>query len=138
MKEDGGPLARIEAQLRDLRSRTLPSDPQWKYVSVRRLLASIMRSIDEGLQWVVFEPNDEATWSRVHEIVADYLRGLWRDGLLMGGQADEAFSVRCDRTTMTQADIDAGQLVCVVGVAPTKPAEFVILRFSVKTAAAGA
>lgn len=108
--------------------RTLSSDPEWKYVNVARQLVFIERSIDQGLAWAVFEPNDEPLWSRVRAQVEDFLLELWRDGALQGQAPDQAFFVRCDQTTMTQADIGAGRLICQVGVATIRPAEFVVLR----------
>ena len=99
-----------------------------KYVHIRRLLAYIERSIGEGTQWAVFEPDDEATWSRVRGTIGDFLAGVWKAGELQGTTPDEAYFVRCDRTTMTQNDIDNGRLIALVGVAPVRPAEFVIVR----------
>lgn len=115
----------------ELPARPVPirgGDPVWKYVPIRRLPAHVESSIDHGLQWVVFEPNDELLWSRVREQVDDFLTTLWRDGHLVGSRPQEAFFVRCDRTTMTQDDIDNGRLVILVGIAPLPPAEFVIFR----------
>jgi phage tail sheath protein FI len=103
-------------------------DPQWQYVSIRRLAAYIERSIDHGLQWVVFEPNNEQLWDRVRVQVEEFLTTLWRNGRLVGTKAEEAFFVRCDPTTMTQDDIVNGRLVVLVGFAPLRPAEFVIFR----------
>ena len=117
-------------------ARTLSSDPQWKYINVRRLFIFVEQSVLRGTQWVVFEPNDEITWARVARSVSNFLNGVWRSGALMGTTPDEAYFVRCDRTTMTQDDIDNGRLVCLVGMAPAKPAEFVIFRFSQMTAQA--
>lgn len=111
-------------------ARTLSSNALWKYVNVRRLLLYIEQSIDEGTQWVVFEPNNEETWARVRQSVRNFLTTVWEDGGLMGTTPDEAFYVRCDRTTMSQDDIDNGRLICEIGVAPVKPAEFVIFRIS--------
>ena len=111
-------------------ARTLSSDPSWKYVNVRRLMLYIEESIDEGTQWVVFESNDERTWARVRQTVRNFLTTVWEDGALMGSTPEEAFYVKCDRTTMTQDDIDNGRLICEIGVAPVKPAEFVIFRIS--------
>jgi phage tail sheath protein FI len=119
-------------------ARTMSSDAMWKYVNVRRLFLFVEESIDEGTQWVVFEPNDEMTWSAVRRSVGNFLIRVWRSGALMGATAEEAFFVKCDRTTMTQDDIDNGRLVCLIGIAPVKPAEFVIFRISQKTAEAEA
>jgi phage tail sheath protein FI len=114
--------------------RTMSSDPEWQYVNVRRLGLFLERSLERGLQWVVFEPNNERTWTTVRAAVTDFLTARWRDGALMGRTADEAFFVRCDRSTMTQHDLDAGRLICLVGVAPVRPAEFVVIRIGLWTA----
>jgi phage tail sheath protein FI len=109
-------------------ARTMSRDPDWKYVNVRRLFIFVEESIEEATQWVVFEPNDEPLWARVRRSVSDFLTRLWMDGMLQGRTREEAYFVRCDRTTMTQADIDNGRLVMLIGIAPVKPAEFVIFR----------
>ncbi|MGI9301129.1 MAG: phage tail sheath family protein [Gammaproteobacteria bacterium] len=114
-------------------ARTLSSDPLWRYVNVRRLFNFVEESIDEGTQWVVFEPNDENTWARVRQVVSDFLTLVWRSGALQGATEAQAFFVRCGPETMTPADIDAGRLICEVGIAPVKPAEFVIFRIQHKT-----
>jgi uncharacterized protein len=129
--------------LRDFRSngrgirvwgaRTMSADSEWKYVPVRRFFIFLENSIHDGLQWVVFEPNSEQTWTRVSQSIINFLRTVWRNGALMGRAEDEAFFVRCDRTTMTQDDIDNGRLICLIGVAPVKPAEFVTFRITQKT-----
>jgi hypothetical protein len=116
--------------------RCITSDSDWKYVNVRRLLIFIEASIDRGLQWVVFEPNAEPLWARVRRSITNFLTLVWRNGALEGTKPEEAFFVKCDRTTMTQTDIDSGRLICVVGVAPVKPAEFVIIRIGLWTARA--
>jgi len=114
--------------------RVITSDPDWKYVNVRRLLIFLEASIDRGLQWVVFEPNSEPLWARVNRTITNFLTVVWRNGALEGTSPEEAFFVRCDRTTMTQTDIDNGRLIVQVGVAPVKPAEFVIVRIGLWTA----
>lgn len=114
-------------------ARTMSSDPQWKYVNVRRLFLFVEESIEEGTQWVVFEPNDEPLWAQVRRSITGFLVSVWRSGALMGTSQEEAFFVKCDRTTMTQDDIDNGRLICYIGIAPVKPAEFVIFRISQKT-----
>ena len=118
-------------------ARTMSSDGEWKYVNVRRLFLFVEESIDEGTQWVVFEPNHEPTWARVSRSITNFLIRVWRGGGLAGVSQDEAFFVKCDRTTMTQDDIDNGRLICYIGIAPVKPAEFVIFRISQKTVEAG-
>ncbi len=115
-------------------ARTMTSDPEWKYVNVRRLFLFVEQSIDRGTQWVVFEPNSDPTWARVVRTITSFLVTVWRSGALMGTTQDEAFFVKCDRTTMTQDDIDNGRLICYIGIAPVKPAEFVIFRIGQKTA----
>ncbi len=114
-------------------ARILSSDSSWKYINVRRLFIFVEKSIDVGTQWVVFEPNDEPLWARVRQTVTNFLTTVWRSGALQGTKADEAFFVKCDRTTMTQEDIDNGKLICHIGIAPVKPAEFVIFRIQQKT-----
>jgi phage tail sheath protein FI len=108
--------------------RTTTSDPDWKYINVRRLFIFVEKSIEVSTQWVVFEINDEPLWARVRRSISDFLTRLWMDGMLQGRVKEEAYFVRCDRTTMTQADIDNGRLICLIGIAPVKPAEFVIFR----------
>ena len=110
-------------------ARTMSSDALWKYVNVRRLMIFLERSIERGTRWVIFEPNVEATWAAVRGALMTFLTTVWRNGALQGRTQNEAFFVKCDRTTMTQDDIDNGRLVCEVGVAPVRPAEFIILRF---------
>ncbi len=111
-------------------ARTTSSDILWRYINVRRLFLYIEESIDEGTQWVVFEPNSERLWARVRATVTNFLTNTWRQGALMGSKPEEAFYVKCDRTTMTQDDIDTGKLICEIGIAPVKPAEFVIFRIT--------
>jgi len=114
--------------------RTLASDPEWKYVNVRRYFLYLERSIDKSTQWVVFEPNGELLWRNVRNTIEDFLYNEWANGRLLGSKASSAYFVRCDRSTMTQADLDNGRLVCEIGVAALKPAEFVIFRIGQKTA----
>jgi phage tail sheath protein FI len=114
-------------------ARTTSSDPSWKYVNVRRLFLYVEQSIDEGTQWAVFEPNDEDLWARVRQSAENFLTTVWRDGGLQGSTADEAFYVECGEKTMTQDDIDNGRLIVEIGIAPVKPAEFVVFRISQDT-----
>ncbi len=114
-------------------ARTVSSDPSWRYVNVRRLFIFLEESIRRNTSWVVFEPNDETLWSRVKRTLEVFLTGLWRGGSLAGSAPEEAFFVNIGQDTMSQDDIDNGRLVCVIGVAPVKPAEFVIFRISQKT-----
>jgi phage tail sheath protein FI len=115
-------------------ARTVSSDPEWKYVNIRRYFAYLERSIDKGSQWAVFEPNGEHLWGIVRRTIEDFLFSEWQSGALLGDKPEKAFFVRCDRSTMTQNDLDNGRLVCLVGVAPLKPAEFVIFRIGQWTA----
>jgi len=111
-------------------ARTTIMDPLWKYINVRRLFIYVEESIEENTQWVVFEPNNNKLWARVRATITQFLTRVWRDGALMGTKAEEAFFVKCDRSIMTQDDIDNGRLKCVIGIAPVKPAEFVIFRIA--------
>jgi phage tail sheath protein FI len=115
-------------------ARTISSDPEWKYVNVRRYFAYLERSIDKGTQWTVFEPNGEQLWANVRRTIEDFLLNEWQRGALLGDKPERAFFVRCDRSTMTQSDLDNGRLICLIGVAPVKPAEFVIFRIGQWTA----
>lgn len=115
-------------------ARTLSDDPEWRYVNVRRYFLFLERSIEKSTQWAVFEPNGEALWANVRSTIEDFLYSEWVGGHLLGSAPKEAFFVRCDRSTMTQNDLDNGRLVCLIGVAPLRPAEFVIFRIGQKTA----
>lgn len=115
-------------------ARTISSDPEWKYVNLRRYFAYLERSIDKGTQWAVFEPNGTLLWANVRRTIEDFLLNEWQSGALLGEKPEKAFFVRCDRTTMTQNDLDNGRLVCLIGVAPLRPAEFVIFRIGQWTA----
>lgn len=115
-------------------ARTTSSDPEWKYVNLRRYFAYLERSIDRGTQWAVFEPNGDALWANVRQTIQDFLYNEWVSGALLGEKPDKAYFVRCDRSTMTQNDLDNGRLICLVGVAVVKPAEFVIFRIGQWTA----
>lgn len=115
-------------------ARTMSSDPEWKYVNVRRLFNYLEHSIDRSTQWAVFEPNNERLWANIRQSIEDFLLVTWQSGALMGTKPEEAYFVRCDRTTMTQNDLDNGRLICLIGVAPTYPAEFVIFRIGQWTA----
>ncbi|MGZ4164277.1 MAG: phage tail sheath family protein, partial [Tumebacillaceae bacterium] len=115
-------------------ARTLSSNGLWKYVNVRRLYIFLEETIKRGTNWVVFEPNDDKLWARVQRTIDAFLTRVWRDGALMGTSPQEAYYIHIGRNTMTQDDIDNGRLICVIGVAPVKPAEFVIFRLTQKTA----
>lgn len=111
-------------------ARTLSSDPEWKYVNVRRLMIYLEQSIKNGTTWVTFEPNNAVTWAKVKAQTENFLTQTWEGGMLMGTSAKEAYFVRCDQTTMNQNDLDNGRINILIGVAVTKPAEFIILRIT--------
>lgn len=113
-------------------ARTCSSDGNWKYINVRRLFIFIEESIKANTNWVVFEPNDEMLWSRVEGTIRVFLTTQWRNGALVGSTADEAFFINIGKSTMTEDDILNGRLICVIGVAPVRPAEFVIFRITQK------
>jgi phage tail sheath protein FI len=115
-------------------ARTASSDPEWKYVNIRRYFNYLEASIDRSTQWAVFEPNGERLWANIRETIGSFLFNEWRNGALLGAKSEDAYFVRCDRSTMTQNDLDNGRLVCLIGVAAVKPAEFVIFRIGQKTA----
>jgi hypothetical protein len=109
-------------------ARTVATDPEWKYVNVRRLFLFLEESIDEGTQWVVFEPNDKVLWRRIVRNVSAFLRIQWLEGKLVGDKPEKAFFVKCDEETNPPESVDLGRVITVIGVAPSKPAEFVIFR----------
>ncbi len=111
-------------------ARTLSSDPAWRYLNVRRLFNYLEESILNGTNWTVFEPNDHALWAKIRRTISAFLVNEWRKGALFGLTPDEAFYVKCDSETNPSEGIDAGQVVCQVGIAPVKPAEFVIFRLA--------
>lgn len=111
-------------------ARTLSSDASWRYINVRRLFNYIEESIQQGTQWIVFEPNDPALWARIRRDISAFLTTVWRSGALFGLTPAEAFYVKCDAETNPPAARDLGQVVIEIGLAPVKPAEFVIFRIS--------
>ncbi|MGW4913949.1 phage tail sheath family protein [Streptomyces sp. NPDC004270] len=115
-------------------ARTISDDPEWKYLSIRRYFNFLEKSIDQGTQWVVFEVNGPALWDAVRHTVEGFLFNEWKSGALLGAKPEQAYFVRCDASTMTADDLDNGRLICVVGVAAAKPAEFVVFRISQWTA----
>jgi uncharacterized protein len=114
--------------------RTISSDPEWQYVNLSRYFAYLERSIDRGTRWVVFEPNGDALWANVRSTIETFLLDEWKSGALSGNTPEAAFFVRCDASTMTQNDLDDGRLICSIGVAPIRSAEFVIFRIGQWTA----
>jgi hypothetical protein len=118
-------------------ARTLSSDPEWRYINVRRLFNYIAESIMVGTQWSVFEPNDQTLWTSLRISASNFLTRTWRSGALFGATPSEAFFVKCDAETNPPDVIEAGQVVCEIGIAPVKPAEFVIFRLSQFTGGGG-
>jgi hypothetical protein len=115
-------------------ARTISADPEWRYVNVRRYVSYLEQSIGRGTEWAIFEPNGDRLWANVRIMIEDFLSMEWRNGGLLGTKPEEAYFVKCDRSTMTQDDIDNGRLICLIGVAPLKPAEFVLFRIGQWTA----
>jgi phage tail sheath protein FI len=113
-------------------ARTLATNPEWKYIPVRRMAIMMEVSIYEGIQWAVFEPNDAPLWSLLRLNINAFMMNLYRNGAFQGATPDDAFFVKCDGETTTQIDIDLGKVNILVGFAPLKPAEFVIVRISQK------
>ncbi len=114
-------------------ARTASSNSTFKYVNVRRLFIYVEESIKANTGWVVFEPNDSTLWTRVQITIASFLDSMWRSGMLAGGSPAEAFFVEIGAQTMTKDDIMSGRLICNVGIAPSRPAEFVIFRVTQHT-----
>jgi hypothetical protein len=119
-------------------ARTITSDPEWKYVPVRRTAIMLRVSLYNGIQWAVFEPNDEPLWSQLRLNIGAFMTTLFRQGAFQGSTPSQAFFVKCDAETTTQADIDLGIVNILVGFAPLKPAEFVVVRISQKAGQASA
>ncbi|MGA5192722.1 phage tail sheath subtilisin-like domain-containing protein [Streptomyces exfoliatus] len=111
-------------------ARTLASDPAWRYLNVRRYFNYLEESILVGTQWVVFEPNDQSLWARIRRNVSAFLVNEWRQGALFGQRAEDAFYVKCDAETNPPESVDLGRVVCEIGIAPVKPAEFVVFRLA--------
>ncbi|MDQ0776166.1 phage tail sheath protein FI [Streptomyces aurantiacus] len=111
-------------------ARTLSSDPAWRYLNVRRYFNYLEESILLGTQWVVFEPNDHNLWARIRRNISAFLVNEWRSGALFGQRPEEAFYVKCDDETNTPESVDLGRVICEIGIAPVKPAEFVIFRLA--------
>jgi len=111
-------------------ARTLSSDPEWRYLNVRRLFNFIEKSILLGTNWVVFEPNDRFLWERVGRTISTFLRRVWSSGALFGGTPEQAYFVKCDAENNPPENVDVGILTVDIGLAPVKPAEFVVFRVS--------
>ena len=119
-------------------ARTLAAQAsEWRYLNVRRLFNMLKESIVDGTRWIVFEPNDGLLWRSIRRDVGAFLTRVWRDGALFGATPQQAFFVKCDEETNPPEVRDAGQVVALIGVAPVKPAEFVVFRLSQSTTGAG-
>jgi hypothetical protein len=118
---------RVQRGIRPWGARSASTDPDWRYVNIRRLFVMLRRSLDRGFAWVTFEPNDHRTWSMVTTFTTQFLQDLWKRGMLIGGKPEDAFFVQCDAETNPPEAIDKGMLVCNIGVAPTHPTEFVMV-----------
>jgi hypothetical protein len=118
---------RIQRGVRPWGARTCSSDPDWRYIPVRRLFIMLRRSLESGYAWISFEPNNERTWEVVRSRTVSFLTALHARGMLVGGNPEEAFFVKCDAETNTSDHVANGQLVCEIGVAPVVPAEFIMI-----------
>jgi phage tail sheath protein FI len=118
---------RLQRGVRPWGARTASSDPQWRYISVRRLFIMLRRSLEAGFAWSTFEPNTPSTWNELRARTVSFLTNLYTIGMLAGGNADEAFFVKCDAETNPPEQVDNGLLVCEIGVAPVSPAEFIMI-----------
>jgi phage tail sheath protein FI len=113
-------------------ARTISSDPEYNYVPVRRMAIFLRVSIYRGIQWAVFEPNDEPLWGQLRLNIRSFMTTLFRRGAFQGATTSDAFFVKCDSETTTQADINLGIVNVLIGFAPLRPAEFVVVRISQK------
>jgi uncharacterized protein len=111
-------------------ARTLSSETTWQYLNVRRLFNYIEESILDGTQWVVFEPNDADLWQRIRRTINAFLLRLWRDGALFGATPEQAFYVKCDEETNPAEEVESGRVTVEIGIAPVRPAEFVVIRIA--------
>lgn len=121
---------RIQRGVRPWGARTASSDPEWRYVPIRRLFIMLRRSLESGFAWLTFEPNNHATWDITQRRVTEFLSGLHRQGMLAGGNLEEAFFVKCDAETNPAEQVDSGLLICDIGVAPVHPAEFIMISLT--------
>lgn len=113
-------------------ARTLSSDPEWRYINVRRLFCMVEKALQDGTSWIVFEPNTRGLWKQITRNITAFLLGIWRSGALFGDSPEEAFYVRCDDELNPPESRDLGYVICEIGLAPAKPAEFVVFRVSQK------
>jgi hypothetical protein len=118
---------RLQRGVRPWGARTASSNPDWRYISVRRLFIMLRRSLEAGFAWITFEPNNEETWARIRTRTTVFLSDLYSKGMLVGGNPEQAFFVKCDAETNSTEHVDSGQLICDIGVAPVSPAEFIMI-----------
>ena len=130
LNAEGVNCFRVSRGIRPWGARTASSDPEWRYINVRRLFIMLRRSIESGLSWVTFEPNTPQTWGTVESQVRYFLQKIFQQGMLAGGKAEEAFYVKCDAETNPPEQVDLGYLVCEIGVAPVYPTEFMIIQIT--------
>lgn len=134
-----GPMVLLDSRNLPFRRDSLPvgtspnSQSDWKYVNVRRLTIYIEQSLSQGVQWAVFQNNNPALWSRVANCIDSFLMSQWLQGSLQGTKKQDAYFVRCDSSTMTQNDLDNGRLIALVGFAPVRPAEFIVIQIGIQT-----
>ena len=121
---------RIQRGVRPWGARTASSNPEWRYIPIRRLFIMLRRSLEAGFTWITFEPNDHRTWETVQKRVTEFLSTLYQKGMLAGGNLEEAFFVKCDAETNPRESVDNGMLLCDIGVAPVHPAEFIMISLT--------
>jgi tail sheath protein len=137
--EAAGPIALLDSRNLPFKSDSVPvggnpsSQPGWQYINVRRIVIYIEQSLIQGVQWVVFQNNNPALWLRVANSIDSFLMNQWLQGSLQGKKKQEAYFVRCDSSTMSQNDLDNGRLVALIGFAPVRPAEFIVIQIGVQT-----
>ena len=127
LNADGVNTFRLQRGVRPWGARTASSDPDWRYITVRRLFIMLRRSLEAGFAWVTFEPNTQKTWELVVGRIETFLSDLYRRGMLVGGNPAEAFFVKCDAENNPPEQVDSGLMICDVGVAPVSPAEFIMI-----------
>jgi hypothetical protein len=121
---------RLQRGVRPWGTRTASSDPNWRYIPVRRLFIMLRRSLESGFAWITFEPNNHVTWDLVRRRTSEFLSSLHRKGMLAGGNPEQAFFVKCDAETNPPEQVDTGMMICDIGVAPLSPAEFIMISLT--------
>jgi phage tail sheath protein FI len=121
---------RLQRGVRPWGARTASSDPEWRYITVRRLFIMLRRSLEAGYAWITFEPHSHQTWNFILNQTVAFLTDLHARGMLVGGNPAEAFFVKCDAETNPPENVDQGILTCEIGVAPVSPAEFIMISLT--------